>query len=278
MTVWRPHPVEGRGELLISEPVGAAGLPPRALFVYRPAGQDAPARPVLLLQDGQNLFDDALSFAGSWRAAAAIDGFAAEGRAAVAPVVVGVANAGVRRTDEYSPFVDPTHGGGGATRYLRFLATDVAPRVRDGFAVAAAPRGWTVGGSSLGGHFALWARFAAPELFGHAMAMSPTTVFGGETLHDFLVHERRPSAELGRVYLDCGSEEGRRRGRRRRRLPALRATAYVRRVRRLRRALEKLGYVRGESLTYVEERGGQHHEAAWGRRLQGALAALYGDA
>jgi hypothetical protein len=52
----------------------------------------------------------------------------------------------------------------------------------------------------------------------------------------------------------------------------------VRRVRRLRRALEKLGYVRGENLAYVEEPGGQHHEAAWGRRLPGALAALYGDA
>ena len=187
-----------------------------------------------------------------------------------------MANAGVRRLDEYSPFVDPDHGGGGAPRYLRFLANEVAPLVRRSFAVAAAPGGWSVGGSSLGGHFALWARFEAPELFGGALAMSPTTAFAGEALRDWLLRRRKTRDASGRIYLDCGSEEGRRRTRRRRFLPALRATAYVRRVRRLRRALEKLGYVRGENLVYLEERGGKHHEAAWGRRLAGALAALYG--
>ena len=275
MTPWRPLPVEGRGELLVSEPLGAAGVPARRLLAYRPRGEPpggAP-RPVLLLQDGQNLFDDATSFAGSWRAAETVDAFAETG---VAPLVVGVPNSGARRMDEYSPFVDPQYGGGSAAKYLRYLATEVAPLVRRSFDVAAGPQGWGVGGSSLGGHFALWARFTAPELFGHALAMSPTTAFAGEALRDWLVRRRKLAADRGRIYLDCGAEEGRRPGRRRRRLLPQRATAYVRRVRRLRRALEKLGYGRGEDLTYLEERGGEHHEAAWGRRLAGALEALYG--
>jgi predicted alpha/beta superfamily hydrolase len=258
-----------QGRLLRSSPVEGGGLAPRELVVYLPADYgDGRERPVALLLDGQNLFDDAASFAGSWRAAAAVDRIATD---ALAPIVVGVPNSGARRLVEYTPFRDPRHGGGGARRTLALLAETVRPLIERSFAVDRSTASWALGGASLGGHFALWSFFAAPALAGAAIAMSPTTLFGGESLLAFV---ERARGRGGRIHLDCGTEEGRRHGRR----PSARSspTAYVRRVRRLRRALERKGYVEGRSLEYVEEVGAGHDERAWGGRLAAALAFALG--
>lgn len=257
------------GTLLCSAPVAGGGLAPRSLLVYLPADYgDGRPRPVAMLLDGENLFDDAGSVAGSWRAAAAVDRIAGD---SLAPIVVGVPSSGARRLVEYAPFRDPRHGGGGARRTLELLARTVRPEIERSFAVERSAAGWALGGASLGGHFALWSFFAAPALAGAAIAMSPTTLFGGESL---LAYVERARGRGGRIHLDCGTEEGRRRTRR----PAARRspTAYVRRVRRLRRALERKGYVEGRTLAYVEQPGAGHDERAWGGRLEGALRFVFG--
>ena len=65
---------QGEGELLFLS-VLAGVVAPRAVQVYLPAGyRDGRDRfPVLYLHDGQNLFDPATSFLGSWRADLALD-------------------------------------------------------------------------------------------------------------------------------------------------------------------------------------------------------------
>lgn len=268
---WRATPGGGAGELLVHPPIGGAGVAAREIFVLLPPGY-APggAHPVAYLQDGQNLFDPATAIAGGWRVPETLARLAAVGRR---PVVVGIPS-GPRRFDEYSPFRDPDLGGGGAARYLRFLLERVRPLVERAFAVDRAPAARLLGGSSLGGHFALWGFFAARREFGGALVMSPTTRFAGESLLAFL----EQSAFLpGWIWLDCGGEEGRRRLRRPSGAAPRAPTAYVRRVRRLRRALERLGWVEGETLRYREEPGGRHHEPAWARRLPAALAWLLAD-
>ncbi len=277
---WRALPTKradgrlARARLVVHPPVAGRGIPARELLVLLPPGyrNDDRPRPVCYLQDGQNLFDDAASFAGSWRAVDAIENLA-RGKSATSkalPVLVGIPNAGLRRLHEYSPFRDPRYGGGGARSYLSFVLREVKPRVEQAFRVATSGDGVIVGGASLGGLFALWAYFAAPGVFGGALAMSPTTLFAGEAL---LASLGRARFHPGRIYLDCGTEEGRRRrpGRARR---TKSPTAYVRRVRRLRGALERLGYRRGEALSYVEDPGGVHQESSWSRRLPSALLSL----
>jgi predicted alpha/beta superfamily hydrolase len=260
----------GAGELLVSTPVAApAARSARELLAYLPPGYAARGRhPVVVLLDGQNLFDEATAFAGSWNVATAIDELAAEG---LAPVVIGVPNGGRARPFEYSPFRDPRFGGGGAATTLDFLERRLRPLVERAFGVSRAGADWTIGGSSLGGHFALWAFFAAREPLGGALAMSPTTLFAGEALAGWLETARR---RPGRIWLDCGAEEGRRPGARARTGRRPRPTAYVRRVRRLRRALEAKGFRRGETLGYLEQAGAGHQESAWASRLPGALRFL----
>jgi predicted alpha/beta superfamily hydrolase len=110
----------------------------RDVFVYlppsygaQPSGRrtaDPDARfPVLYMHDGQNLFDPELSFSGAWRVDLAMQTAARLGYEAI---VVGVANTGGSRIDEYSPFFDDRVGGGGtADRYVDFLLHTLKPMV-----------------------------------------------------------------------------------------------------------------------------------------------------
>ena len=120
------------------------------VLVYLPPGyRDGRERlPVLYLQDGQNLFDPATAFAGSWHAGRTLDRQARRGRPVIA---VAIPNAGVGRIHEYSPFRDRRHGGGGGDAYLEWLTERVQPLVERSFRVAREPESTAIAGASMGG-------------------------------------------------------------------------------------------------------------------------------
>lgn len=255
----------GHGELVVHAAVSARGVVPRALVAWLPPGFPAKGvhYPVVYFQDGQNLFDDATSFAGSWKAQAVLDHLATAGRPAIG---VAIPNAGVRRIHEYSPWADRRWGGGGGSRYVDFVADVVAPLVARSFPVSRDPRCHGLLGASMGGLIALWAFLRRSDRFGFAAAMSPSLFFGDGALERYVA---RHGAPAGTIYLDIGTLEGRRnrRGHKEPKSPS----GAMRRLRALRRRLEERGFVRGETLLHVEEKGGRHDEAAWRRRLPAAL-------
>lgn len=264
----REHTVVGTVKVL-REVAGPEPGDVRDVIVYLPPSYAGTYRtyPVLYLQDGQNLFDAATSFAGEWRVDETLEALHEEGIDAIA---VGIPNRGAERLDEYSPFVDPRSGGGGADAYLRFLVGVVKPLVEAEFRAARDAAGTILGGSSMGGLLALYGFFEHPDVFGGALAMSPSVGFAGDALVTYLEGvSRRP----GRVYVDAGSLEGYPKrfvpGSKRRR-----PRDYVLKVRRAVAALEAKGWQRGRDILYVEDRRGAHNEASWARRLPGALRFL----
>ena len=259
---------EGEGELLISPPIPGP-VPARSALAYLPPGYRAGRErfPLLLLHDGQNLFDDATSFAGSWHGERAFDALAHGGRPVVA---VAIPNAGAHRIHEYAPVRDKKYGGGGGEAYGRYLVESVLPLVARSFRVRRDREGVGLAGASMGGLISLYALFRWPETFGLAGAMSPSLFFAREAMTRWIA--KQPFAG-GRIYLDIGTLEGRR-ARKRRSLPKFPSGA-MRRLRKLRRRLEKKGYRRGEDLDWIEEPGGRHDEAAWARRLPGMLEFLF---
>ncbi|MEO7795780.1 MAG: alpha/beta hydrolase-fold protein [Thermoanaerobaculia bacterium] len=258
----------GRGELLLS-PVIAGEVPPRAVQVYLPPGyrEGREDFPVIYLHDGQNLFDPATAYAGSWHAERALDRLAHRGRPVIA---VAIPNAGVRRIHEYASFRDRRYGGGGGEAYLDWLTERVQPLVERSFRVQRGPETTAIAGASMGGLISLFAFWARRQNFGLVGAMSPSLFFAEEALT--LGIERHPPA-VGRAYLDVGTLEGRRN--RRRKTPPKSPSGAMKRLRRLRRVLERSGFKEGQDLRWIEEPGGRHDEAAWAHRLPGMLEFLF---
>jgi predicted alpha/beta superfamily hydrolase len=242
-----------KGSVQLVPTAGAGGG--RSLLVYTPASyaRGDNRYPVIYMQDGQNLFDPATSFAGDWGLKGAL---AWASRRGVEAIVVGIPNRGNARIDEYTPFADPKVGGGAGERYLDYIVDTVKPLIDERFRTLPDPGHTGIGGSSLGGLISLYAYFRRPDVFGFTAALSPSLWFANGAILDLVEQSSRPP---GRVYLDVGLREG---------------SAHVALARRLRDILITKGYDPRGNLRWVEDREGRHHESAWGRRFRKALPFL----
>lgn len=236
----------------------------RDLLVYLPPSYHTSTRtyPVLYMHDGQNLFDRATSYVGEWQVDETLEGLAQEG---VEAIVVGIANGGEARIEEYSPF--PSRWGAGkGDAYLAFLAETVKPLIDQSFRTMPHRMHTGIAGSSMGGLISLYGYFRYPQVFGLAGVMSPSLWITGGKITEFI--EQQP-VTAGRLYLDIGTQEiSWRRG-------AVNAgQAYANAVRRLYDLLLSKGYTADDQVKYVEDPEGIHHEAAWARRLPEMLRYL----
>jgi predicted alpha/beta superfamily hydrolase len=242
----------------------------RTLYVHLPQSYDTTERryPVLYMHDGQNLFDEPLSYAGEWRADETMEALSREG---IEAIVVGIQNMGARRIDEYSPFRDRRlRKGGRGDQYLSFVVHTVKPLIDGDFRTLPDRANTGVMGSSMGGLISLYAFFAWPEVFGFAGAMSPSLWFAQQAIFPYI---QRSTFAPGKIYLDAGTHEGsdtRADGQGSHRY----TSRYLTAVRWTRDLLHQKGYRIGQELRYVEEEEAPHNEAAWARRLPDALRFL----
>jgi isoamylase len=227
----------------------------RDIYVYLPRSYDTgdSRYPVVYMQDGQNLFDDALAFGAEWQVDENMERLSQLGLEAV---VVGIPNVGAERCDEYSPFRDPQHGGGYGDQYLDFVTKTLKPLIDQQFRTDPSRDATGILGSSMGALISLHAFFARSDVFGFAGAMSPALWFAQHGIFGALEHA---PTTAGRLYLDVGTGEG---------------EGTVADVRRMHELLRSKGYRPGETLMYVEDEGAPHSEEAWARRIRTALYYL----
>lgn len=228
----------------------------RDILVYLPPSYEAGTRayPVLYMQDGQNLFDRATSFAEEWGIDATLEEASGAG---IEVIVVAIPNTG-SRCDEYSPFIDRKQGGGLGDHYLNFLLDTLKPIIDGAFRTLPDRVNTGIMGSSMGGLISLYAFFRHPEAFGFVGAMSPALWFAERAIFPYLT--LAPFVP-GRVYLDVGTLEG---------------SVELLDVAKMRELLVAKGYRRGRELLVVVEKGGRHNEQAWGRRFLRAVSFLLG--
>ena len=227
----------------------------RTVVVYLPGNYAEQVRryPVIYMQDGQNLFDDGTSYAGSWGLS---EELVSASRLGADAIIVGVYHASQHRINEYSPFLDERVGGGDARTYVGWLCDVLRPIINDRYRTLTAREHTGVGGSSMGGLFSLYAVFERGDVFGFAAVMSPSLWFARGAIFDWV--RAMPFVDA-RIYLDIGAREGDR---------------TLANARRMREVLEDKGYKPRERLRWVEDARGVHHESAWGRRFRKALPAL----
>lgn len=238
-------------------PLAIPGLGRRGIRLYVPRGRRGAApvadRPLLVMFDGQNIFDDAPSFAGGWHLHAAVERRARSRRKAVAPVVLGLEHGGVLRMRELNPFAPD----GRLDAQLDWIEGTLLPDVRARLGLALCEV-W-VGGSSMGALAALYAHLSRPHLFRGALAMSPALPVTGGAFFAWLA--RQPTPAESRIYLDAGGRGGDR---------AIGAEA-----RELATRLRRRGW-RPDELAWHFVKSGEHSERHWRRRLPRALRFLFG--
>jgi predicted alpha/beta superfamily hydrolase len=217
--------------------------------------------PVLYMQDGQNLFDAYTSYAGEWGVDSILNDLAREGIEAIA---VGIPNAGESRVAEYSPYLNGHFRPARGDAYIHFIMDTLKPMIDNDFRTLRDARHTGIVGSSMGGMISLYGYLAYPWTFGLCAAMSPSLWIARSAVLD---HVRHMGLREGRVYLDVGTRE----------VPNRKySSATTDSVTTLAEYFEQAGYQDGKTLKYVRERGGEHNEAAWSRRLPDALRFLLG--
>ncbi|SEB40080.1 alpha/beta hydrolase [Terriglobus roseus] len=234
----------------------------RDIFLYLPeAYLQEPQRsfPLLVMHDGQNLFDGDLSYVkgSTWRAGSTADEEIAAGR--VEPLIlVGVANTGADRMAEYTPTADARLGGGRGPFYARMLTEELLPMLREEYRVLAGPEHTGIAGSSLGGLISLAIGLRFPEVFGRIGVLSPSIWWDNRTiLRD--VRSLRTTLPLN-IWLDMGTAEGLR---------------HVRDADLLSQLLQTRGWQQGRDLRYQKFPGALHNETAWADRFGEVLRFLF---
>ncbi len=226
----------------------------RTVRVYVPPRTRNERFPVLYLWDGQNVFEDDGSFAGGWRVHELMDRRARGKRRAA--IVVGMFHGGEERIAELAPFDSSRFGQGRADATLDWLTGTVKPHIDATLPTLPDRLDTLVGGSSMGGLTSLYAVFRQPQVFGRALVMSPSLWFAGGAIHE--VVRSSPFWASGRLYLDAGAREGR----------------LAREATRLAEHLRHRGLRDRTHLYFRIDRRGAHNEAAWRRRLPGAVQFL----
>lgn len=225
--------------------------------------------PVLYLLDGQNVFDACLSEVShhEWGADEAVRQLVADKK--IPPlIVVGVDHAGKDRAREYLPYKDfvgnPDMDEPAGKQFPDFMTKEVMPLVDGQYRTLSGPHNTGIGGSSYGGVASLYALLAKPNTFGYGLIESPVLWVGmGQ-----LVRDTNPLAAMPRkVFVAFGGKEASD--------PAIsqKMIGFVRQV-------ESNFHIAGYDETnfrVVIEPDAEHTEAAWEKRLPGALTFLFGD-
>jgi predicted alpha/beta superfamily hydrolase len=246
------------------------------LRVWLPANYFAPVNrnkhyPVLYMQDGQNLFDEATAVNHEWKFDETVEFLTGSMR--IGPmIVVGIDSASDphQRAIEYLPYPDtmnPQSPGPDELRgkeYADFVVKEVMPLVEKKFRVAFGQVNTGIGGSSYGATVSLYIALHYPTVFGKALIESPILEVGdGRLIREAETAKIFPQ----RMYIAVGTNEGR---------DAEVSSKLVQDV----QAMEKVLRAKGlgpTRLKVVVEEGGKHDEISWSKRLPNALLFLYGS-
>src|SRR5229473_7734256 len=239
----------------------------RDVLVYLPPDYSRFSRrryPVLYLQDGQNVFDAATSFAGvEWGVDETAQRLIRQNL--IEPLImVAIANTGEGRIHEYAPTrgvietsTKRKKGSKGLARnYGRFLIEELKPYIDKKYRTKSETEFTGLGGSSLGALLTLSLGLWFPNVFARLIVMSPSVWWDDCVIYK-MVEELDKKLPL-KIWLDTGTNE-----------------PGWERARTLCAAMIDKGWHPFEDLHYHEIEGADHSEGAWAMRVEPALRFLF---
>lgn len=115
------------------------------------------------MQDGQNLFDDATSYAGEWGIDEHLDSLFSSGKKEA--IIVGIDNGLSKRMTEYNPYSFQQFGKGEGNEYVDFLVKNLKPFIDKKYRTLKNKQNTFIAGSSMGGLISLYAALKYPKIF-----------------------------------------------------------------------------------------------------------------
>jgi len=228
----------------------------RRIWVYLPPGYEVSKEkyPVLYMQDGQNLFDNATAFAGEWAVDETMNKLAQEQDLKM--IVVGIDNGSQHRMDEYSPWKNKIYGGGKGDAYLKFIVETLKPKIDSSFRTKLQPKDTGIMGSSMGGLISFYGAFKYPNIFGKVGVFSPSFWFSDKVI-DFTKKQSKNSKV--KTYFLMGSKEG---------------DSAVEAMEKVITTMKKSGFKKKNLYKKIVE-GGKHNETLWRNEFEEAIDWLF---
>lgn len=229
----------------------------RRIWVYLPPDYAFSGKryPVIYMQDGQNIFDNATSFSGEWGLDESMEQLFTGGNQGA--IIVGIDNGGATRLDEYSPWVNTQYGGGEGDEYASFIVNTLKPHIDSIFRTETGRDYTAIGGSSMGGLISLYTGIEYQNVFSKILVFSPSFWFSQECFN----HAQTKGKQYPmRIYLMCGTQEGN--------------GSVVTDMQQMYNTLISSGF-NAQELNFVTKSDGQHSEWFWKREFPDAYQWLF---
>lgn len=220
---------------------------------------------VLIMHDGQNLFDKKTAYMGNaWMCQDSLD-TSIIGGTTDEILVVGAYNT-ADRMDEYTYIYDPSEGAGGkGDLYLDWIESTLIPLVQDNFRVDISRDTLGILGSSLGGLISCYAGWTRPDVYGKVGCMSSSFWWDDNDFQKNVIPASTPAKPFNDIYMDSGTGS----------LGEKECTAYTAEIYE---QMVATGYEENsEVFKYVDE-GATHSESYWGPRFHIPMETLYSSA
>lgn len=177
----------------------------RRVWIYLPKNYKMSSKnyPVIYMHDGQNLFDQSLSYNGEWEVDETLDQLFEE--IGLELIVVGIEHGGTERIDEYAPWevIGYTSSQQGEL-YIRFIKENLKPFVDSNYRTDSGQSQTGIMGSSLGGLMSFYAALKYPDTFGKAGVFSPS--FESVRISDIFIEQHSKIQDV-KMYFLAGNQE-----------------------------------------------------------------------
>ncbi|GGP06118.1 hypothetical protein GCM10010992_25060 [Cloacibacterium rupense] len=229
----------------------------RRIWIYLPKNYETSNKKyeVMYLQDAQNLFDDATSYAGEWQVDETLNKiFEKTGKSMI---VVGIDNGGEKRIEELSPYKNAKYGGGNGDNYVKFIVETLKPYIDKNYRTKPQRKFTTIGGSSLGSLISVYAAVKYPETFGKVLAFSSAFWFNSKELNAF-ISSSKVNLKHQKYYFIQGKHED------------------EDMEEQTNRVIENLKSknVKSQNIFLKIDEDGKHNEMYWRREFEGAVLWL----
>ena len=178
----------------------------RKIWIYLPPDYETSTKtyPVLYMQDGQNLFDNATSFSGEWQIDETLNNLFAQGD--YGAIVIGIDNGGTNRINEYTPWNNPQYGGGEGDQYMQFVAETLKPYVDANYRTKPGAEYNALIGSSLGALISNYGGVKYSGTFSKIGSFSPAYWIVANQFNNYILNSTSNLSNM-RIYFVAGTNE-----------------------------------------------------------------------